>query len=129
MGMRWIDKNVSVQPRWYRRHDQNSRPRLLNPCEAEVLAYGLALAVPSRMLGGVEDFIASAVGNSDADIMLAFGDYRAGVDQLFEHGSRVIFGGVDERAGGRIPTPWIEACALAVINRMRALRITYTKAG
>ena len=129
IGMRGVDKNVSVQSRRYRRNDQDRRPRLFDPRRAKPFANRFALAVPTRMLGGVKDFIAGVIWNRDADIMLTFGNYRTGMNQLFEHRGRVIFGRIDKRAGGSIPSPRIEARALAVVNRMCALGITDTKTG
>ncbi len=124
-----VDKNVSVQPRRYRRDNEDCRLCLFDPSKPVAFADCLTLAVPTGMLGSVEDFVAGAIRNCDADIMLAFGNYRAGMDQLFEHRSRVIFGRIDERAGGCVPPPRIEPCTLAVIDRMRALGIADTKTG
>jgi hypothetical protein len=129
VGMRGVDQDVAIQSCRDRRHDQDRRPRLFNPSQPEAFADGLALAVPSRMAGGVEDFVADAIGDGDADIMLIGRQHRTCVNQFFEHRGRIIFGRVDNRRRGRVPPPRIESRALAIIDRVRALGIANPKTG
>ena len=125
--VRGVDQYVAIQPCRDRRNDEDRRPALLDPSCPEAFANGLALSVPSRMAGRIEEFVANAVGDRDADIVLTLRDHRIGVNQLFEHRSRIILGGVDDRRRGSVPPPRIEPRALTVIDRISSLGIANPK--
>jgi hypothetical protein len=129
VGMCGVDQDVAIQPRRDRRHNQDRRSHLFGPSQPKAFADGLALAVPSGVAGRVENFVADAIGDGDADTMLIRRQHRTGVNQLFEHRGRIIFGRVDNRRRGRVPPPRIESRALAIIDRVRALGIANPKTG
>ena len=129
VGMDGIDQDIAVKPCRYRRHDQDRRPRLLYPRLPKAFADGFAISIPSGMVGRLEHFIAGAVGNRNADIMLVGWYDGASAHQLFEHRGRIIFGRIDDRAGWRIPAPRIKPRALRIVDGICTFRITNPETG
>src|SRR3546814_7445475 len=74
-----IEQDVTFHPRLDRRHKQQRRAPCREPRLAKGLADVFALAVPPGEFRGREDFIADAVGDRDADIMLVGRHHRVRV--------------------------------------------------
>ena len=123
VGVQRVDQDIALHPRGHGRHDQYGAAPLRIPCLPERLAQSLILSVPSRMRGGLEYFIADAVGDGDADMMLVGWQHAARMDQLFQHRRRIMFRRVDDGAGGRVPPPRIQPRPFAVIDGMDAIGI------
>ncbi len=70
VGMQRVDQDMAVHPRGHGGYNQYSAAPLRIPCLPERLAQPLILSVPARMGGGLKDFIADAVGDGDAEMML-----------------------------------------------------------
>ena len=102
--MEWVNEDVSFHAGDDTRNQQEERPRFIKPCLSKITTHLSILMVPTAEAVNRHLLIGDTGRNADFNAVLVWGHLPAAVDQLFQHGCAVVFGTLDHRGTGSIPS-------------------------